>query len=80
MEYYSHVANDKYNIYTQFFQVQFSLLSRDPLSNGLADVCAEFKIQPIAYSPLALGLLADKYTIDRWAKLFLVLVLFVLED
>lgn len=42
-------------------QVQFSLLSRYPLENGLAETCAELGIQPIGYSPLALGLLADKY-------------------
>jgi len=42
-------------------QVQFSLLSRNPIQNGLDEVCAELKIQPIGYSPLALGLLADKY-------------------
>lgn len=47
-------------------QVQFSLLSRDPLVSGLTDVCEELKIQPIAYSPLALGLLTDKYTLDRF--------------
>jgi len=46
-------------------QVQFSLLSRYPLDNGLIDVCEELNIQPIAYSPLALGLLSDKYTIDK---------------
>ena len=42
-------------------QVQFSLLSRYPLQNGLAEVCAEESVTPIGYSPLALGLLADKY-------------------
>lgn len=46
-------------------QVQFSLLSRLPLQSGLTDVCAELKIQPIAYSPLALGLLTDKYSLDK---------------
>lgn len=46
-------------------QVQFSLLSRYPLENGLTDICEELAIQPIAYSPLALGLLSDKYTVDR---------------
>lgn len=46
-------------------KVQFSLLSRAPLTSGLTDTCEELKIQPIAYSPLALGLLTDKYTIDK---------------
>lgn len=45
-------------------QVQFSLLSRQPLTSGLADVCAELGVQPIGYSPLALGLLTDRYTLD----------------
>lgn len=51
------------NIHTN--QVQFSLLCRYPLETGLDKTCEELGIQPIAYSPLALGLLADKYTIDK---------------
>lgn len=46
-------------------QIQFSLLSRMPLKNGFTDVCEELGIQPIGYSPLALGLLTDKYTLDK---------------
>lgn len=46
-------------------QVQFSLLSRLPIESGLSDVCGELGIQPIGYSPLALGLLTDKYTMDK---------------
>lgn len=46
-------------------QVQFSLLSRVPLESGLIDVCRDIGVQPIAYSPLALGLLTDKYTVDH---------------
>ena len=46
-------------------QVQFSLLSRYPLTSGLLDACKELGVQPIGYSPLALGLLADKYTEDK---------------
>jgi aryl-alcohol dehydrogenase-like predicted oxidoreductase len=46
-------------------KVQFSLLSRYPITSGLTEVCEELDIRPISYSPLALGLLADKYTIDR---------------
>lgn len=45
-------------------QVQFSLLSRFPIENGLDEVCAELGIQPIGYSPLALGLLTDRYSIS----------------
>jgi pyridoxine 4-dehydrogenase len=40
-------------------QVQFSLLAPGPLApGGLAEVCRELGIELIAYSPLALGLLA----------------------
>ncbi len=53
-------------VYTN--QVQFSLLSRQPLINGIAERCAEQNIRLIGYSPLALGLLADKYSIDRLPK------------
>ena len=43
-------------------QVQYSLLSTYPVSDlGLKEVCDELGIQLIAYSPLALGLLAGKY-------------------
>lgn len=49
-----------------FPQIQFSLLSRYPLTSGLTEVCDELGIRPIAYSPLALGLLTDKYTIDKY--------------
>jgi pyridoxine 4-dehydrogenase len=46
-------------------QVQFSLLSRYPLTSGLDEACAELGVRPIGYSPLALGLLTDKYTVDN---------------
>lgn len=40
-------------------QVQLSLLARQPLvPGGVADVCRELGVELIAYSPLALGLLA----------------------
>lgn len=40
-------------------QVQLSLLSPDPIApGGVAEVCRELGIELIAYSPLALGLLA----------------------
>lgn len=45
-------------------QVQFSLLSRQPLDSGLLNVCRELNVTPIGYSPLALGLLSGKYTGD----------------
>jgi pyridoxine 4-dehydrogenase len=48
--------------------VQFSLLSRYPLTSGLAETCEELGVQPIGYSPLALGLLTDRYTVDNLPK------------
>ena len=42
-------------------QAQFSLLSTLPLESGLFEACAEMGVVPIGYSPLALGLLSDKY-------------------
>ena len=45
-------------------QVQFSLLSMEPLDSGLFDACAELGISPIGYSPLALGLLTDRYDVS----------------
>jgi pyridoxine 4-dehydrogenase len=46
-------------------QVQLSLLCTQPLESGLIDVCKQLKVTPIAYSPLALGALSGKYTVDR---------------
>lgn len=46
-------------------QVQFSLLSRYPLTTGLTETCDELGVQLIGYSSLGLGLLADKYTLDK---------------
>lgn len=41
-------------------EVELSLMTRDVLSNGIADVCAELGIPLIAYSPLGRGLLVGK--------------------
>jgi pyridoxine 4-dehydrogenase len=47
-------------------QVQYSLLSTYPVTQlGLKDVCDQFGIKLIAYSPLALGLLTGKYAEQR---------------
>lgn len=46
-------------------QVQCSLLAQNMLQNGLLETCKELGVTPLSYSPLALGLLADKYTEDR---------------
>lgn len=46
-------------------QVQLSLLSTAPVESGLLELCAELGIRPVAYSPLALGALSGKYSVDR---------------
>lgn len=47
-------------------QVQYSLLSTTPVTQlGVKDACDELGIQLIAYSPLALGLLTGKYSLDN---------------
>ena len=46
-------------------QVQYSLLSTYPVTElGLKEVCDELGIKLIAYSPLALGLLTGKYSVQ----------------
>ncbi len=42
-------------------QVQLSLLSREPLTSGLRELCDELGVRLIAYSPLCLGALSGKY-------------------
>merc|ERR1712146_509698 len=46
---------NRYRIST--LQVQFSLISRYPLTNGLLEVCRDLNIKLIGYSPLGLGFL-----------------------
>mmetsp|Transcript_5889 Transcript_5889/g.15420 ORF Transcript_5889/g.15420 Transcript_5889/m.15420 type:complete len:394 (+) Transcript_5889:44-1225(+) len=43
-------------------QIQVSLLYPYALNNGLIDTCKELNVKVLAYSPIALGLLAGKYT------------------
>jgi pyridoxine 4-dehydrogenase len=40
-------------------------MSRYPLTNGLIETSKELGVQLIGYSPLALGLLTDKYSLDN---------------
>lgn len=46
-------------------QVQLSLLSQLPIESGLLDECKDLGVTPIGYSPLALGVLSGKYSVDR---------------
>jgi aryl-alcohol dehydrogenase-like predicted oxidoreductase len=43
-------------------QVEYSLLHRQPESNGVLDACHELDVTLIAYTPLAGGLLTGKYS------------------
>lgn len=43
-------------------QVEYSLLKRQPETNGVLDACRELGITLIAYSPLAGGMLTGKYS------------------
>ena len=42
-------------------QIQSSLLAQGMLESGVVDMCKDLGMTPLAYSPLALGLLTDKY-------------------
>jgi aryl-alcohol dehydrogenase-like predicted oxidoreductase len=46
-------------------QVEYSLLHRQPETNGVLDSCRELGITLIAYTPLAGGLLTGKYSADK---------------
>jgi pyridoxine 4-dehydrogenase len=57
-----HAALQKRGIPLSTNQLQLSLLYRYPLENGLLSCCQDLGIQVLSYSPLALGMLAGKYT------------------
>jgi aryl-alcohol dehydrogenase-like predicted oxidoreductase len=43
-------------------EVEYSLLKRDPQSNGLLSLCRDLGVTLIAYRPLAMGMLTGKYS------------------
>ena len=55
----------KRNIPLASNQVEYSLLVRDPEQTGLIDTCHRLGITPIAYSPLAMGMLTGKYSVSN---------------
>ena len=65
LAYVQDYMEEKHGLSIKSNQVQFSLLSRYPESTGLLDVAKERGIQMIGYSPLALGLLSDRYNMDN---------------
>lgn len=44
-------------------QIQYSLLYRTAENNGMLEACLENGVTPVAYSPLAQGLLTGKYRV-----------------
>jgi aryl-alcohol dehydrogenase-like predicted oxidoreductase len=46
-------------------QVHYSLLHRDPETNGVLQLCRDLNITLLAYSPLEMGILTGKYTPDN---------------
>ena len=46
-------------------QVEYSLLHRQPETNGVLDACRELGISLIAYTPLAGGMLTGKYSAEN---------------
>jgi aryl-alcohol dehydrogenase-like predicted oxidoreductase len=46
-------------------QVEYSLLHRQPETNGVLDACRELGVTLIAYTPLAGGLLTGKYSTEN---------------
>jgi pyridoxine 4-dehydrogenase len=59
-----HAALAKRGIPLASNQIQMSLLYRYPLDNGLCQVCEDLGVKVLSYSPLALGMLTGKYTLD----------------
>ena len=57
-----HAALAKRGIPLASNQVEYSLLHRQPETNGVLDACRELGITLIAYTPLAGGLLTGKYS------------------
>jgi aryl-alcohol dehydrogenase-like predicted oxidoreductase len=63
----AHAALAKRGIPLASNQVEYSLLHRQPETNGVLDVCRELGITLIAYSPLAGGRLTGKYSAQNRA-------------
>lgn len=63
----AHAALGKRGIPLASNQVEYSLLHRQPETNGVLDACRELGITLIAYSPLAGGRLTGKYSAQHRA-------------
>ena len=58
----AHAALAKRGVPLASNQVEYSLLNRDPETNGLMKMCHDLGVTIIAYSPIAKGVLSGKYT------------------
>jgi aryl-alcohol dehydrogenase-like predicted oxidoreductase len=58
----AHAALAKRGVALASNQVEYSLLHRQPETNGVLDACRELGVTLIAYQPLASGALTGKYT------------------
>jgi aryl-alcohol dehydrogenase-like predicted oxidoreductase len=64
----AHAALARFGIPLASNQVEYSLLHRQPDANGVMEACRELGITLIAYSPLAMGALTGKYSVDTKAS------------
>ena len=63
----AHAALAKRGIPLASNQVEYSLVHRQPETNGVLDACRELGITLIAYSPLGMGALTGKYSATKKA-------------
>lgn len=61
----AHAALSKHGFPLATNQIEYSLIHRQPESNGLIDTCRELGVTVIAYSPMGMGMLTGKYTPDH---------------
>jgi aryl-alcohol dehydrogenase-like predicted oxidoreductase len=64
----AHAALAKRGIPLASNQVQYSLVHRQPETDGVLDACRELGITLIAYSPLGMGALTGKYSATKKAS------------
>jgi len=61
----AHASLGEHGVALASNQVQYSLLCRQPESDGVLDVCRELGVTLIAYMPLASGALTGKYSLSN---------------
>lgn len=61
----AHAALARQGVALATQQVQYSLLHRDPETNGVLDACRELGVTLLAYSPLEQGVLTGRYGLGK---------------